>query len=148
MTATSDIALRGARILIVDDEPDSRALLEIILVRVEYVVETAVDGEDALAAVVLRPPDLILLDVMLPGMTGYEVATHLKADVATQAIPILMLSGLNDRAASTSALNAGADGFLSKPIDRLDLCLRVKQLLRAKGPSDRSGSRPPPPLVA
>ncbi len=121
-----------ATILIVDDEPKNRSLLEVLLKPEGYLTVTANSGEEALAMVAKKPPDLILLDVMMPGMDGYDVATKLKANPATRNLPIIMLSALDDRDSKLAGLNAGAEDFLTKPIDRAELWVRVRNLLRLK----------------
>ncbi|RFC36195.1 MAG: diguanylate cyclase (GGDEF) domain-containing protein [Candidatus Nitrotoga sp. SPKER] len=125
-----------ATILIVDDEPKNRSLLEVLLKPEGYFTVTANSGEEALAMVGEHPPDLILLDVMMPGMNGYDVATNLKGNPATRNLPIIMLSALDDRDSKLAGLNAGAEDFLTKPIDRAELWVRVRNLLRLKEYSD------------
>lgn len=125
-----------ARILIVDDEPHNRKLLEVMLTPEGFLLETADDGEEALACMARQPPDLVLLDVMMPGMDGYEVAATIKNDSATKHIPIIMLTALDDREAIMRGLNAGAEDFLSKPVDRAELRVRVRNLLRLKAYGD------------
>jgi DNA-binding response OmpR family regulator len=117
-------------VLIVDDERKNRQLLEVMLEPEGYVLASAESGEGALAAVAQDPPDLILLDIMMPGMNGYVVAARLKGDPTTSGIPIILLSALDDRNSRTHGLNAGADDFIAKPVDRVDLCARVRGLLR------------------
>jgi len=121
-----------ARILIVDDELRNRQLLELMLAPEGFHLQTAATGEDALAIIAQQPPDLLLLDVMMPGMDGYEVAARIKANHATESIPVIMITALDDRNAKMLGLNAGAEDFLSKPVDRAELCLRVRNLLRLK----------------
>ena len=125
-----------ALILIVDDELANRKLLEALLAVEGYVTVCAVNGEAALAAIAERAPDLILLDVMMPVMDGYQVARQLKANPATSYIPIIMLSAQNDRGARLAGLDAGAEEFLTKPVDRAELWLRVRNLLRLKTLAD------------
>jgi diguanylate cyclase (GGDEF)-like protein/PAS domain S-box-containing protein len=122
----------GHSILIVDDEPQNRKLLEALLRPEGYATRTANNGEEALAAVRLHLPDLILLDVRMPGMDGYEVATILKADPSTLHIPIIMVTAQTEPRALLDGLKAGAEEFLTKPIDRAELWLRVRNLLRLK----------------
>ncbi len=125
-----------ATILIVDDDPKNRSLLEVMLKPEGYLTVTANSGEKALAMVAEQPPDLVLLDVMMPGLNGYDVAIKLKANPATRNLPIIMLSALDDRGSKLAGLNAGAEDFLSKPIDRAELWVRVRNLLRLKEYSD------------
>ena len=126
----------AATILIVDDEPHNRKLLETLLAPEGYVTTTAVNGEDALASIARKAPDLILLDIMMPGMDGYQVAGKLKADPATAGIPIIMVTASVDRGAHLAGLNAGAEEFLTKPVDRAELWVRVRNLLRLKAFTD------------
>jgi diguanylate cyclase (GGDEF)-like protein len=123
-------------VLIVDDEPQNRRLLEALLRPEGYDTVTAANGEAALAVVAEASPDLILLDIMMPGMDGYQVADALKADPATSGIPIIMVSAQSDRSARLRGLEAGAEDFLTKPVDRGELWLRVRNLLRLKELSD------------
>jgi diguanylate cyclase (GGDEF)-like protein/PAS domain S-box-containing protein len=119
-------------ILIVDDEPQNRKLLETLLHPEGYLTITACNGEEALAAVKHQLPDLILLDVMMPGMDGYQVAKILKTDIATLHIPIIMVTAQTDPVALLEGLKAGAEEFLTKPVNRAELWLRVRNLLRLK----------------
>jgi diguanylate cyclase (GGDEF)-like protein/PAS domain S-box-containing protein len=121
-----------ATILIVDDDPQVRKLLEMLLQLEGYETCIAANGEEALAMVKHTPPDLILLDIMMPGMDGCQVASQLKSRAETSSIPIIVLTALNDRDARISALEAGVEEFLSKPVDRAELWLRVRNLLRLK----------------
>jgi diguanylate cyclase (GGDEF)-like protein/PAS domain S-box-containing protein len=132
VTPRAAIGEAGHSILIVDDEPANRKLLETLLRPEGYVTLTANNGEEALALVKLQLPDLILLDVMMPGMDGYEVARHLKTDVATLHIPIIMVTAQTDPRALLDGLDAGAEEFLTKPVNRAELWLRVRNLLRLK----------------
>jgi putative two-component system response regulator len=127
---------RASRILLVDDELRNLKLLETLVKAEGYETETAMSGEQALAAVAHHPPDLILLDVMMPGMSGHEVAGKLKLDPNTKAIPIIMVTSLDDRHSKLTALNMGAEDFLTKPIDRAELWVRVRNLLRLKDYAD------------
>ena len=125
-----------AVILIVDDERANRRLLQVLLKPKGYVTRTATDGTEALASIAADPPDLILLDVMMPGLDGRAVASAVKADPATSNIPIIMVTAQTDRQGRLAALDAGAEDFLSKPVDRAELWLRVRNLLRLKELSD------------
>src|SRR5580765_345007 len=136
MNPSPDVADHPARILIVDDERHNRQLLEVMLAPEGFHLLTAASGEEALALVAQHPPDLILLDIMMPGMDGYQVAGTLKANVATKNIPIIVITSLDDRNARMLGLTAGAEDFLSKPVDRAELCMRVRNLLRLKAYGD------------
>ena len=130
MNASPKIADRSVRILVVDDERDNRELLDLILKWEGLVCVTAASGTEALAAVAKQAPDLILLDVMMPGMDGYEVAAKLKGDSATEKIPIIMVTGIADHNARQRARGLEVDDFLAKPIDRDVLVPRLHRLLR------------------
>ena len=126
----------AAAILIVDDESQNRRLLAALLAPEGYVTRTAGGGQEALSAIAHDPPDLILLDVMMPGIDGRTVAAAVKADPATRHIPIIMVTAQSDRESRLAALDAGAEDFLTKPIDRAELWLRVRNLLRLKDLND------------
>lgn len=126
-----------ARILVVDDERHNRDLLEVMLKPEGYTLMSAGTGAEALAMVAHEPPDLILLDVMMPDMDGYQVVAQLKANTATNSIPVIMITALDDRGARMLALGAGAEDFLTKPVDRAELTVRVRNLLRLKAFSDK-----------
>jgi len=121
-----------SRVLIVDDERHNRQVLEVMLQPEGFHLRSAASGKEALVMVASEPPDLILLDIMMPGMDGYQVARAIKADLATRNIPIIMVSALDDRHARMAGLNDGAEEFLTKPVDRAELCVRVRNLLRLK----------------
>jgi len=121
-----------ASILIVDDEIANRRLLQALLGPERYVTRTATGGKEALASITDDPPDLILLDVMMPGLDGRQVASAVKANPAHRNIPIIMVTAQNDHEARLAALEAGAEEFLTKPVDRAELWLRVRNLLRLK----------------
>src|ERR1700704_1733705 len=135
--ATTNIADIPPRVLIVDDERRNAELLKVMLAPEGYVLMTASNGEDALALLADQQPDLILLDVMMPGMDGYQVAAKIKQNPATNNIPVIMLTALDDRNARMLGLNAGAEDFLTKPVDRAELCVRVRNLLRLKAYGDK-----------
>jgi two-component system sensor histidine kinase/response regulator len=136
MNRCPDIADHPARILIVDDDRHNRDVLEVMLMPEGYLLLTAASGENALALVAQQPPDLILLDVMMPGMDGYQVAATIKGNPATRNIPIIMVAALDDRHARMHGLRAGAEDFLTKPVDRAELAVRVRNLLRLKSYGD------------
>jgi two-component system cell cycle response regulator len=123
-----------ARILIVDDERKNRDLLEVMLQPEGYAVLTAATGEEALAVAAAQSPDIILLDVMMPNMNGYEVATKLKSTPASARIPIILVTALYSRDARMLGMSAGVDRFITKPVDRAELCERVRDLLGETGP--------------
>ncbi len=128
-----DLALalvaQPARILIVDDELDNRELLQIVLGWDGFLTSMAGSGEEALASVADLAPDLVLLDLMMPGLDGCEVTAQMKANPATKDIPVVIVSAIDDRATRTRVLRAGAIDFITKPIDRSDLCRRVREIL-------------------
>jgi two-component system cell cycle sensor histidine kinase/response regulator CckA len=124
------------RVLIVDDELNNCRLLQVMLSAEGFVLQIAANGPEALAMVAVEPPDLILLDVMMPGMDGYAVAAAIKGNPATKTIPIIMVTVRDDREAKMLGLRAGAEDFLSKPVDRAELCVRVRNLLRLKAYGD------------
>ena len=129
---TDPVDHHRARILAVDDEPLNLKLLRSMLVARGYHLLTASDGRQALEMVRSEPPDLILLDVMMPDMDGYEVTERLKADPATREIPIIMITALNGEDDKKRGLAAGADEFLNKPINASELGARVASLLRLR----------------
>ncbi len=120
------------KVLVVDDHPSSR-MTAVALLSVEgYEVLEADSGPKALKRVVEGNPDLILLDVMMPGMDGFEVCRRLKEDEQTRLIPVVFITALNDRRSRIMGIEAGGDDFLTKPFDRLELAARVKSLVRQK----------------
>lgn len=121
-----------ARILVVDDVPDNVEILRMRLESLGYEIVTAVDGEQALAMVRETLPDLILLDIMMPKLSGYEVCQRLKKDEPTSKIPILMVTALNETGDIEKAVAAGCDDFLTKPVNHLELKTRVRSLLRVR----------------
>ena len=122
----------SGQILVVDDVPTNRILLRAKLSAAYYDVVDAEDGEQALEIVAKSAPDMILLDVMLPGIDGYEVCRRLKSDPKTAHIPVVMITALNSPEEKVHGLEAGADDFLAKPINDLALFARVKALIRMK----------------
>ena len=136
MSDVNIMTIQSKSILIVDDSPSQIMLLQAILNTEGYRIACVNSGEDALEAVTKQAPDLILLDVMMPGLDGYQVAGKLKLNPSTKNIPIIMLTSLSDRNSRLNGLNTGADDFLIKPVDGDELRVRVKNLLRAKEYSD------------
>jgi len=120
-----------AKILVVDDEPINVELLENYLSE-DYDVSVAYDGNEALLNVDKEPPDLILLDIMMPVMNGYEVCKNLKENPKTMGIPIIMVTALHQKEDKIKAIGMFADDFLSKPIDFDELTAKIKSLLRLK----------------
>jgi two-component system cell cycle response regulator len=125
-----------ARILVVDDIPANVKLLEARLVAEYFDVITASDGYQALAICDTRPVDIILLDIMMPGIDGFEVCERLKANPKTAHIPVIMVTALDQPSDRVRGLKAGADDFLTKPVNDLQLMSRVKSLVRLKNVSD------------
>ncbi len=121
-----------ARILVVDDTPANVKLLVDVLGAKGYAMSAAVNGEDALTHIARDMPDLVLLDVMMPGMSGYEVCARLRADPETRLLPVVLCTSLDPQQERIKGIEAGADDFLSKPINRPELLARVKSLLRIK----------------
>ncbi len=142
MTASGhDPHLPPSTVLVVDDNTQNVELMQAYLETLNCVVHTAVDGVDALEKVPKVHPDLILLDIMMPRMSGFEVCRRLKADPKTRDIPILMVTALNELGDIERGVEAGTDDFLTKPINKLELLTRVKSLLRVrhlKGELDRT----------
>jgi len=128
---------RQSTILIVDDEPIIRSILEGLLSVKGYNVVAAGDGLQAIKQVAESPPDLILLDVMMPEMNGFEVCQRLKAGQKTQHIPIILVTALDSKEDLARGLDAGADDFLPKPFDNLELLARVRSMLRVKKQYDQ-----------
>ena len=120
------------RILVVDDQPLNVKLLEAKLTSEYYDVLTASDGPSAIEIATTERPDVILLDVMMPGMDGFEVCRRLRAEPVTMHIPIVMVTALSDTEDRVVGLSAGADDFLTKPVEDLALLARVRSLLRFK----------------
>ena len=126
------------RVLIADDNQPNRELLEAYLAMVDCHVEVAVDGQDTMNKVASFKPDLILLDVMMPKLSGFEVCQKLKADAATRKIMVLMVTALNEAGDIERAVNAGTDDFLSKPVNKIELLKRVENMLKLKDVTDEN----------
>ena len=124
------------KILVVDDEPQGAELLEAYLSGTEYDVEIASDGDEALRKVREFKPDLVLLDVMMPKISGFEVCKRLKADPATRDIVVLMVTALDQRADIDRAVDAGTADFLTKPVNKAELLIRVRAALKARAEKD------------
>jgi CheY-like chemotaxis protein len=122
----------SARILIVDDEERNRKLLDVLLRTDGFQTISASAGIEALVLALSEKPDLILLDLMMPGMDGFEVTRWLKSNPVTSAIPVMIVSALDDVAAHRRLLASGADEFINKPVDRWELSLRLSKMLRSR----------------
>jgi two-component system alkaline phosphatase synthesis response regulator PhoP len=127
-----------SRILIADDNEANRELLEAYLASVDCDTAIAVDGRDTLEKVVSFKPDLILLDVMMPKLSGFEVCEKIKSDPAYKRIMILMVTALNELGDIERAVAAGTDDFLSKPVNKPELLKRVENMLKLKGIVDEN----------
>jgi adenylate cyclase len=123
---------RPPRILAVDDNKQNLEILRKTLTTEAYEIITANDGPSALSLIESAPPDLVLLDVMMPGMSGYAVCERIRANQTTRLLPVVMLTALSDVADRIRGIETGADDFLSKPFNREELLTRVKSLLRIK----------------
>jgi CheY-like chemotaxis protein len=130
--AGSEIDISGSRVLIADDNQPNRELLEAYLDDEGYEIIMAGDGEQTMERVAEQAPDIILLDIMMPRLSGYEVCERLKADPATRSIPVLMVTALNEMGDIEKAIEKGCDDFLKKPVNRLELQTRVRSLLRVR----------------
>ena len=124
-------------ILVVDDEQKNLLIMESLIVPLGHRVVCATDGEEALEVVKKEPPDLILLDVMMPGMDGLTACRALKTDPKTRLIPVIIVSALSDVSDKVKALDCDADDFLSKPVNRHEFIARVRSCLRIKTLNDR-----------
>lgn len=126
----------NSRILIADDNAANRELLEAYLAQVDCDIELAVDGQDTLDKAKSFQPDLILLDVMMPKLSGFEVCRKLKDDPQLSKTMVLMVTALNELGDIERAVKAGTDDFLSKPVNKLELLKRVELMLRLKDTTD------------
>jgi CheY-like chemotaxis protein len=130
--ANSETLISTSTILIVDDNPQNVELLQAFLESLPVKLVTAVDGIDALAKVAEHNPDLILLDVMMPRMSGFQVCKSLKSDPKTRDIQILIVTALHELGDIERASECGTDDFVSKPVNKVELQTRVKSLLRVR----------------
>jgi two-component system, OmpR family, phosphate regulon response regulator PhoB len=130
---------KSQRVLVVEDEPDIAALIAYQLTRAGYRVETASSGAEALAAIGRKIPDLVILDRMLPGMSGDEVLRNVRADAATKALPVMILTARREQDDRIAGLELGADDYLTKPFSPRELVLRAQAILRRSHEGTGSG---------
>src|SRR5512140_2195353 len=123
--------LSDSRVLVVDDDQANVKLLSEVL-KGDYKLSVAPDGESALQAIATRQPDIVLLDIVMPGLDGYEVLRRLRADPATRELPVMFLSSLEEMASKTRGFELGANDYLTKPFHLLEVKARVQSLLKAK----------------
>ncbi len=128
----AEMNVQSARILVVDDHEQNIELLQAYLEDIGCHVDTALDGLQALEVIERHPPDLIILDVMMPRLSGYQLCDKLKSDPATRDIPIMMVTALNEVGDVERAVECGADDFLTKPVFKLELVTRARSLLRVR----------------
>ena len=126
------------RVLIADDNEANRELLEAYLTGLDCVTEIAVDGQETMEKAASFKPDLILLDVMMPKLSGFEVCEKIKSDPELKKIMILMVTALNELGDIERAVDAGTNDFLSKPVNRVELLKRVENMLKLKGVTDEN----------
>ena len=124
--------LPQSTVLIVDDNPQNVELLQAFLESLPVKIVTAADGVEALAKVAEHSPDLILLDIMMPKMSGFQVCKRIKTDRKTRDIQVLMVTALNELGDIEQATECGTDDFVSKPVNKFELLTRVKSLLRVR----------------
>jgi CheY-like chemotaxis protein len=136
MSASKPAAERKSRILIADDNQPNVELLEAFLAEVDCDIAVAVDGRDTLEKVASFQPDLILLDVMMPKLSGFEVCKAVKSDPKTKRIMVLMVTALNERGDIERGVDSGTDDFLSKPVNKVELVKRVQNMLKLRHVTD------------
>jgi CheY-like chemotaxis protein len=130
--SNSDTFLPQSTVLIVDDNPQNVELLQAFLESLPVKLVTAADGVEALEKVAEHKPDLILLDIMMPKMSGFQVCKRVKGDPKTRDIQVLMVTALNELGDIEQATECGTDDFVSKPVNKFELLTRVKSLLRVR----------------
>src|SRR5437762_4958296 len=130
--AASEQFLPQSVVMIVDDNPQNIELLQAFLESLPVKIVTAIDGLDALDKVAQHNPDLILLDIMMPQMSGFQVCRRIKGDAKTRDIQVLMVTALNELGDIEQANESGTDDFVSKPVNKIELLTRVKSLLRVR----------------
>ncbi|HUB25728.1 MAG TPA: response regulator [Tepidisphaeraceae bacterium] len=132
VSPATETFLPQSTVLIVDDNPQNVELLQAFLETLPVKIVTAADGVEALEKVSQHNPDLILLDIMMPRMSGFQVCRRLKADPKTKDIQVLMVTALNELGDIEQATECGTDDFVSKPVNKFELLTRVKSLLRVR----------------
>ena len=130
--AAGEVDIRGTRVLVVDDNPQNTELVQAYLESLPVQIATAVDGLDAMAQAERFKPDLILLDVMMPKMSGFEVCQKIKGNPALRDTVIIMVTALHEVGDFERAVECGCDDFLTKPVNKLELVTRVRSLLRVR----------------
>jgi CheY-like chemotaxis protein len=136
-TKTENEREKTPMVLVVDDNQQNLELLQAYLEDVDCQTVPARDGLEALEIIAKDPPDLILLDVMMPKMSGFEVCKRIKNDPKTSDIPVIMVTALNEFGDIERAIDSGTDDFLSKPVNKLELLTRIKTMLKLKHLSDK-----------
>lgn len=132
--------MSSASILIVDDQTDIAQMLGQVIASAGFTPRIASSGKEAIAAVLASPPDLVLLDVSMPGIDGFAVANMLKSDPATATIPIIIISAQVGRGSRVIGLESGAEDYLTKPVDTAELLLKIRNLLRLRKRTARMAS--------
>jgi two-component system alkaline phosphatase synthesis response regulator PhoP len=130
--AAAELGLEAESILVVDDNEQNLELLQAYLEELGCPIRTAIDGAEALESIAKEPPDIVLLDVMMPRISGFQACAKIKANPKTRDIPVIMVTALNEVGDVERAVDSGADDFLTKPVNKLELLTRVRSLLRVR----------------